>query len=99
MDGFTTRELQVRLGVEVEHEDLLLDHVTVGGDPKAGTDEAIIWCLTSVLDSHAFRDLLTEYGLAVRRGEVRSFSPHVTTILPGTGLDHPATESAEPFVY
>jgi hypothetical protein len=48
------------------------------------------------LDSRVVRDLLSSYGLTVRRGEVRSFSPFLATVVPGSGLDHPLAQAAEP---
>ena len=95
----TTQDLQVRLGVEVEDESVLLRHVSIGGRPQADLDQAIVWCLTSALDSPAFRDVLSHYGLAIRRGDVHLYSPHFSTILPGGGLEHPAAEAADQLTY
>ncbi len=90
-------EVQARLGIEVEDESVLLSHLPEDPAPLE-IEQAIVWALTTALDSPVVRDLLASYGLAVRRGEVRGFTPFVATVMPGSGLDHPMAEAAEPTV-
>ena len=95
MDGLS-HEVQVRLGVEIEDEPALAHHHAFASDAPPDTEQAIVWALTNALDSRAFRDLLAEYGIAVRRGEVRLFSQHASPVLPGAGLDQPIPQIADP---
>jgi hypothetical protein len=98
MNG-STHEVQVRLGIEVEDESVLTSHLS--DDPNAPEDieEAIVLALTTAMDSRVVRDVLSSYGLAVRRGEVRVFTPFVATVMPGTGLDHTVAQAADPLVW
>ncbi len=93
-----THEVQVRLGIEVEDDSLLLSHLP--DEPEASEDigRAIVLALTTAFDSHAVRDELSAYGLAVRRGEVRLFTQQVATVMPGSGLDHPVAQAADPLM-
>jgi hypothetical protein len=97
MNGLT-HEVQARLGIEVEDESALISHLPEEPDTPQQIEQAIVWALTTALDSRVVRDLLSSYGLAVRRGEVRSFSPFLATVMPGSGLDHPLAQAAEPTV-
>jgi hypothetical protein len=93
-----THEVQVRLGIEVEDDSLLLSHLPDEPDAAEDIKRAIVLALTTVFDSHALRDELSTYGLAVRRGEVRLFTQHVATVMPGSGLDHPVAQAADPLM-
>jgi hypothetical protein len=93
-----THEVQARLGIEVEDESVLISHLPDDPDGPGEIDRAIVWTMTTVLDSPVFRDLLSTYGLAVRRGEVRVFTPYLAAVLPGSGLDHPVAQAADPLV-
>ena len=93
-----THEVQARLGIEVEDESVLLSHLPEDPDAPQEIEQAIVWALTTALDSRVMRDLLASYGLAVRRGEVRGFTPFVATVMPGSGLDHSVAQAAEPTV-
>jgi len=100
MNGFT-HEVQVRLGIEVEDESVLTSHLSDDPDsPDAPMDieRAIVLALTTALDSHVVRDVLDSYGLAVRRGEVRAFTPFVATVMPGRGFDHTVAQAADPLM-
>ncbi len=94
----TTHEVQVRLGIEVEDESVLISHLSDDRHAPEDIEQAIVWALTTALDSRAVRDLLSSYGLAVRRGEVRSFTPFVATVMPGTGFDHTVEQAADPLM-
>jgi hypothetical protein len=91
-----THEVQARLGIEVEDESVLISHLPEDPDTPPEIEQAIVWALTTALDSHVVRDLLSSYGLAIRGGEVRSFSRFLATVMPGSGLDHPLAQAAEP---
>jgi hypothetical protein len=95
MDGLG-HEVQVRLGVEIEDEPALTHLHSLVSDAAPDTEQAIVWALTNALDSRVFRDLLAEYGISVRRGEVRIFSQHASPVLPGAGLEHPIPQIADP---
>jgi hypothetical protein len=97
MNG-STHEVQVRLGIEVEDASVLSSHL--GDDPEASIaiEQAIVLALTTALDSRVVRDVLDSYGLAVRRGEVRLFTPFVATVMPGTGFDHTVAQAADPLM-
>ena len=90
-----TREVQARLGIEVEDESVLISHLPEDPDGPGDIERAIVLAITTVLDSPVFRNLLSTYGLAVRRGDVRVFAPFVATVLPGSGLDHPVAQAAD----
>lgn len=97
MDG-STHEVQVRLGIEVEDESVLTNHLSDGSDEPIDIDQAIVLALTTALDSRVVRDVLDSYGLAVRRGEVRVFTPFVATVMPGAGFDHTVAQAADPLI-
>ena len=92
-----THEVQVRLGIEVEDESVLLGNLPEPADAE-DIERAIVWTLTTALDTRAVREVLSSYGLAIRRGEVRAFAPSVATIMPGSGLDHTVAQAAEPLI-
>ena len=94
----TTHEVQVRLGIEVEDESLLSSHLSDDPDALVEIEQAIVLALTTALDSRVVRDVLDSYGLAVRRGEVRLFTPFVATVMPGTGFDHTVAQAADPLM-
>ena len=93
-----THEVQARLGIEVEDESLLISHLPEDPDTPEDIERAIVWTITTALDSTVVRDLLSSYGLAVRRGEIRIFTPFVATVMPGSGLDHPVAQAADPLM-
>lgn len=93
-----THDVQVRLGIEVEDESVLISHLPEDANSPEEIERAIVWTLTTALDSIAVRDLLSSYGLAIRRGEVRIFTPYAATVMPGSGLDHPVAQAAEPLI-
>jgi hypothetical protein len=93
-----TREVQARLGIEVEDESVLISHLPDDLNGPGAVERAVVLAITTALDSHVFRNLLSAYGLAVRRGEVRAFAPFVATVMPGSGLDHTVAQAAEPLV-
>ncbi len=66
--------------------------------PRYDIEQAIVLALTTALDSRVVRDVLDSYGLAVRRGEVRVFTPFVATVMPGTGFDHTVAQAADPLM-
>ena len=92
-----THEVQVRLGIEVEDESVLLGNMPDPADAE-DIERAIVWTLTTALDTRAVRDVLSSYGLAIRRGEVRAFAPSVATVMPGSGLDHTVAQAADPLM-
>ena len=92
-----THEVQVRLGIEVEDESVLLGNLPEPADAE-DIERAIVWTLTTALDARAVRDVLSSYGLAIRRGEVRAFAPSVATVMPGSGLDHTVAQAADPLM-
>jgi hypothetical protein len=92
-----THEVQVRLGIEIEDESVLLGNLPELADPE-DIERAIVWTLTTALDTRAVREVLASYGLAIRRGEVRAFAPSVATVMPGSGLDHTVAQAAEPLI-
>jgi hypothetical protein len=94
----TTHEVQVRLGIEVEDESLLSSHLSDDPDALVEIEQAIVLALTTALDSRVVRDVLDSYGLAVRRGEVRAFTPFVATVMPGSGFDHTVAQAADPLM-
>lgn len=91
-----THDVQARLGIEVEDEAILVSHLPDGSAAPEDIERAVVWAITTALDSTVVRELLFSYGLAVRRGEVRSFTPFAATVMPGSGLDHPVEQAAEP---
>ena len=93
-----THEVQVRLGIEIEDESVLLGNLPEPADEPEDIERAIVWTLTTALDTRAVRDLLSSYGLAIRRGEVRAFAPSVATVMPGSGLDHTVAQAADPLM-
>lgn len=97
MNG-STHEVQVRLGIEVEDESVLTNHLSDSSDEPIDIDQAIVLALTTALDSRVVRDVLESYGLAVRRGEVRVFTPFVATVMPGAGFDHTVAQAADPLM-
>ena len=92
-----THEVQVRLGIEVEDESVLLGNLPEPADAE-DIERAIVWTLTTALDTRAVREVLSSYGLAIRRGEVRAFAPSVATVMPGSGLDHTVAQAADPLL-
>jgi hypothetical protein len=92
-----THEVQVRLGIEVEDESVLLGNLPEPADAE-DIERAIVWTLTTALDTRAVREVLSSYGLAIRRGEVRAFAPSVATVMPGSGLDHTVAQAADPLM-
>lgn len=90
-----TQEVQVRLGIEVEDESVLVGHLPEDRDASHDIEHAIVGALTSALDSHDFRDLLSSYGLAIRRGEIRAFTQQIAMVMPGSGLDHPVAQAMD----
>ena len=92
-----THEVQVRLGIEIEDESVLLGNLPELADPE-DIERAIVWTLTTALDTRAVREVLSSYGLAIRRGEVRAFAPSVATVMPGSGLDHTVAQAADPLM-
>ena len=92
-----THEVQVRLGIEVEDESVLLGNLPEPADAE-DIERAIVWTLTTALDARAVREVLSSYGLAIRRGEVRAFAPSVATVMPGSGLDHTVAQAADPLM-
>ncbi|MDR6905452.1 hypothetical protein J2X63_001138 [Agromyces sp. 3263] len=92
-----THEVQVRLGIEIEDESVLLGNMPDPADAE-DIERAIVWTLTTALDTRAVRDVLSSYGLAIRRGEVRAFAPSVATVMPGSGLDHTVAQAADPLL-
>lgn len=97
MNGFT-HEVQVRLGIEVEDMSVLTSHLADHPGAPVEIQEAIVLAVTTTLDSRVVRDVLDSYGLAVRRGEVRAFTPFVATVMPGTGFDHTVAQAADPLM-
>ena len=93
-----SHEVQVRLGIEVEDEAVLISHLPEDANSPEEIERAIVWTITTALDSTAVRDLLASYGLAIRRGEVRTFTPYAATVMPGSGFDHPVAQAAEPLI-
>jgi hypothetical protein len=91
-----THDVQARLGIEVVDESLLISHLLEDSNTEDDVERAIVWAITTALDSPVLRDLISSYGLAVRRGEVRSFTPIVATVMPGSGLEHSVAQAAEP---
>ena len=67
-------------------------------DAPVDIEQAIVLALTTALDSPVVGDVLESYGLAVRRGEVRAFTPFVATVMPGAGFDHTVAQAADPLV-
>ncbi|WP_159602146.1 hypothetical protein [Agromyces humi] len=92
-----THEVQVRLGIEIEDESVLLGNLPEPADAE-DIERAIVWTLTTALDARAVREVLSSYGLAIRRGEVRAFAASVATIMPGSGLDHTVAQAADPLM-
>ena len=92
-----THEVQVRLGIEVEDESVLLGNLPEPADAE-DIERAIVWTLTTALDTRAVREVLSSFGLAIRRGEVRAFAPSVATVMPGSGLDHTVAQAADPLM-
>ncbi len=92
-----THEVQVRLGIEIEDESVLLGNMPDPADAE-DIERAIVWTLTTALDTRAVREVLSSYGLAIRRGEVRAFAPSVATVMPGSGLDHTVAQAADPLL-
>ncbi|MCD2443542.1 hypothetical protein LQ757_14770 [Agromyces sp. SYSU K20354] len=84
-----TQEVQIRLGIEVEDETILVGLLPEDDGASHDLEQAIVNVLTTALDSPDFRELLCTYGLAIRRGEVRAFTQQIAMVLPGSGLVHP----------